>query len=81
MLLFDVGEPPPPSEDELNPNPMVKKHGRTIGEKCKTCDYLCWHQRSKRWYKCELRGITSGAGTDHRVSWDACGLYEREESE
>ena len=29
-----------------------------------------------RYYKCDLRRGTSGAATDHRVRWPACGRFE-----
>ena len=35
---------------------------------------LGYHNRS--WPKCELAGITHGAGTDCRAWWPACGRYE-----
>ncbi len=60
----------------LNKNPMVRKNGLTPGKKCKSCIFLCYHQTAKRYYKCKKRGCTFGAGTDHRVNYEACKLYE-----
>lgn len=31
-----------------------------------------------RYYKCDLRRVSSGPATDHRVRWPACARYERE---
>lgn len=65
----------------LSPNPMVMLHGRgPEGVKCKSCQYLYrkpYH--GKHYYKCEKHGDTKGAGTDMRVGWEACKLYQPEE--
>lgn len=59
-------------------NPMARAQGYFDGEtKCKKCKFLCYHQASKRYYKCRKRGISKGEGTDHRVNWVACKLYEK----
>lgn len=58
-------------------NPMIRRYGAgPTGKRCKTCKQLCYTECSKRYYKCLLRGITSGPGTDHRVNWPACGRHE-----
>ena len=58
-------------------NPMANVYGYFDGEtKCKKCRFLCYKERSKRYYKCKKRGITAGEGTDHRVNWLACKFYE-----
>jgi hypothetical protein len=36
---------------------------------------LCSHTMSKTYYKCKLRGLSHGPGTDHRVSWNACSFF------
>ena len=42
-------------------NPMVLKFGiDPEGRKCKGCDFLTVNACSKRYYKCRLRGVTSG---------------------
>jgi len=62
------------------PNPCVKLYGYDPdGRLCQYCKHLWYKQRSKhstRHYKCELRKLTSGPGSDHRVRWKACGKYE-----
>lgn len=63
----------PPSK-----NPMVNRFGRDpYNRKCAECSILVQVDHgSKSFYKCKLRGITRGAGTDHRLSWDACSRIE-----
>ena len=62
---------------DREPNPMRATHGPgPDGVRCKTCAYLSVHGRSRNYYKCELRGVTSGSATDHRINWAACSLYD-----
>lgn len=57
-------------------NPMVIKYGQLDGETCKTCNYLTYRGTTDKVFpKCKLRGITSGAGTDHLVNWEACNKF------
>ncbi len=47
------------------------------GETCGSCAHLIrqgW--RSKTYFKCGLLPITHGAGSDIRVGWDACRVWE-----
>jgi len=83
MTLFD-GQP---EEREYhsgnldNKNPMVRKWGRIEGQKCKTCEYFVVHySHVNKYFKCTLRGITSGPGTDHRLNYDACKKYKERQS-
>lgn len=58
-------------------NPMLGEFGPGPDKAlCQTCKHLVYNQCSKRYYKCALRGITGGPGTDHRVRWPACAKYE-----
>ena len=57
---------------------MHELFGVTEGKKCKDCDHLCYYEASKRWYKCGIYGNTSSEATDWRLSYDACGLWNRE---
>lgn len=59
-------------------NPMVRRHGRgPEGETCRSCRHLAAKQfNARRYYKCEWRGDTNGQGTDHRLKWHACRLFE-----
>lgn len=59
-------------------NPMVRKFGKgKDGLKCGSCTHFVRVDGgSKKYLKCQLRGITRGAGTDHRAKWRACAKYE-----
>lgn len=47
------------------------------GKRCKGCRFVGFHRPSrKRYWKCGLRTITWGPGTDHRVNWNACAKFE-----
>lgn len=47
--------------------------GRTCGE----CSHLFARgDTAGRYYKCDLRVITGGPGSDHRVRWPACARFE-----
>ena len=62
-------------------NPCVRAYGfGPDGKLCKTCSKLFYHARGKRYYKCKLRTYSHGKGTDHRVRWTACGMYQEAES-
>jgi hypothetical protein len=57
-------------------NPCVNLYGPgPTDKKCKDCRLLTYRQCGKRYYKCHLRNITSGPGTDHRMRWPACGRF------
>jgi hypothetical protein len=61
-------------------NPAVEVWGAgPVGVTCATCLYLT-RMRNNSWtgYKCQKRGISHGAGTDHRLKWQACSKYEKE---
>lgn len=65
--------------NNYDPNPMIRKHGRgPAGAVCGTCSHIVstCPTGNKRYWKCERRGITHGQGTDHRLRWAACRLYE-----
>jgi hypothetical protein len=74
-FLFDMSEIPKIA------NPMARKYGLgPEGKQCKTCAHLvCIRPGQNRYYKCEMRGITHGPGTDHRVGWEACVMYREKE--
>lgn len=60
-------------------NPCVRAFGLgPQGAICKDCVHLFKHRPGKKhFYKCDLRNCTNGPGTDHRVSWPACGRFEQ----
>lgn len=53
------------------------------GATCKTCAHLAYNEMrsGKRFYKCGLVKMTSGPGTDIRLSWKACQFYEQEKED
>ena len=54
-------------------NPCVRAYGPgPTGEKCKNCRLFVRIHKGNVYFKCELRGITNGPGTDHRANWPAC---------
>ena len=46
------------------------------GQTCGDCLHLRTKQATKRYFKCELVGDTSGPATDIRKSWAACEKFE-----
>ena len=60
-----------------DPNPLVRKHGYgPEGATCRDCDELLRVRHCTKTYrKCERRGVTHGAGTDHCAKWRACAFY------
>lgn len=75
------GEQPLPIGDianNYNANPMVVLHGKgPAGATCRYCRHVTYRSNGNRQYvKCSRRGITRGQGTDHRLKWDACRLFE-----
>lgn len=61
-------------------NPMLAVAGPgPEGRRCGDCVHLRMQGGvAGRYYKCELRGITGGPLTDHRVRWPACGRFEED---
>ncbi len=58
----------------------VKTHYRLSEDKekrCKTCEYLCYRDFSKRYYKCAHLGLSASCATDIRVN-HVCDLWEQE---
>lgn len=64
----------------LKRNPLLTVYGPgPDGARCGTCSH-CFRVGvvAGRYYKCDLRRLTSGPGSDHRVRWPACAQYQRE---
>lgn len=80
-------EPKPLKDWSGNPipvsdNPCVRLYGAMEGKKCKDCKHLIRdYYHGTTYIKCELRKMTRGAASDHRVRWDACKRFEQEEGE
>jgi hypothetical protein len=92
LQLFDPGPagelPPPPAKPprlvDAHPksNPCVAAFGAgPAGKICKSCvRFQSDDYHGVTYHKCELRGMTHGPGTDHRVKWPACSKYEEREA-
>lgn len=58
-----------------------------LGHQCRDCTHCTSREGSfykggrRRYWKCELAGITRGPGTDIRISWPACQLFQPEPTE
>lgn len=74
QLSMDLGVPI--DESKSDPNPMVQVYGYGPKKTCKECVHLFTKQYAGRYHKCALRINTNGAGTDHRVRWNACSKFE-----
>lgn len=54
---------------------MYSMFGKKSGEKCKTCKHLKGGINEYR--KCRIYGQSASEATDWALSWDACGLWNR----
>lgn len=63
-------------EQGINPGSMRPFAGNN--EFCRTCKHLEIHGNEKTYFKCGRVPVTAGPGTDIRVSWPACILWEAE---
>jgi REP element-mobilizing transposase RayT len=58
---------------------MWRTHGKREDATCGNCQKLrAFDYYNKRYYKCDLYGVSHGAGTDWRKRWTACGRFVRE---
>lgn len=58
-------------------NPCLRLYGEgPEGKRCGSCSHLRANVLANTYYKCDLREISGGPLTDHRVRWPACGRYE-----
>jgi hypothetical protein len=63
-------------------NPCIALYGQGPAMQCcKGCVHLRYApaRRVARYWKCDLRQLSHGAATDHKVNWPACGRYEKRE--
>jgi len=69
---------PRTKQGTLKSNPLIVVYGKgPAGAKCGDCVHFFRQGGvAGTYYKCELRRVTSGPATDHRVRWPACGKYE-----
>jgi hypothetical protein len=62
----------------LRENPMPSVYGPGPADKrCRDCVHLLVFEQSRRWFKCELRRMSSSVVTDHRATWPTCGKFEQ----
>lgn len=54
------------------------KHSCKDLRKCKECSNLIKKQYSKNYYKCLVYGDTNSTATDWRLSYVACGQFNKE---
>ena len=70
----------PPEQPKKADNQCIALYGKgPEGQTCKGCVHLRYPiQRNPkaRFWKCDLRRLTHGRATDHKVSYPACGRYE-----
>jgi hypothetical protein len=56
---------------------MIGSHGARTGFKCGGCAHIFRKKHNAgEYFKCDRHGDTDGPGTDHRLYWPACGLFE-----
>jgi len=76
-----VNEPLPIGDFTANfdPNPMVRTHGRgPEWARCRECAHIVatCPTGNKTYWKCARRSMSRSDGSDHRLKWNACRLYE-----
>ena len=55
---------------------MHKRFGTNYALCCKNCNHLiCGEYHDRRYYKCEIYGLSHSESSDWRRSWMACGMY------
>ncbi len=75
--LFDIDEYEVPDK-----NPMLIPHGIKKGKMCKYCKFFLRERfHNKSYFKCKIRGVSRSSATDHRIGWNACGLFEPDQTE
>lgn len=56
---------------------MHERFGKCGGLLCRDCNHLVHRQwGDRKFYKCELYGLSHGEATDWRISYTACGMYD-----
>lgn len=56
---------------------MHRRYGRDDKHLCKDCNHLICREYGRRYYKCEMYGLSKSDATDWRVSYQACGMYNQ----
>ena len=58
---------------------MLRLYGQKRGFVCRDCKHLVATGKNATYYRCGKYGVTSGAATDWRWKWAACGLFQLRE--
>lgn len=78
--LFDLPEPLADLPENYQPQlrTMHREHGIAgNGKVCAQCQHLRHYEyHRKHYFKCNIYGVSNGAGTDWRKSWPACGAWQ-----
>lgn len=45
---------------------------------CRECKNLCSYSANRKWYKCSVYGETSSDASDWRLSYTACGMFNKD---
>lgn len=78
------GQPiPETTKKPKSSNPCIALLGPgPAGQTCKGCIHLRYPLNvAGRFWKCDIRKVSHGRATDHRVTWHACAKYEKREGE
>lgn len=79
-LLLKPAEAKPARTITPTVNPCLALYGAgPENQPCVDCVHLRYRpQRNPkaRYWKCDLRKLTDGPASDHRVNWPSCGRYE-----
>lgn len=57
---------------------LVSFYGETKEEQCKSCTFLMKREFGKVYYKCTKYKTGASQNSDWRVSWIACGLFQKD---
>lgn len=75
--------PQKPRKPKKGENPCVLLYGSgPEDKKCGDCTHfhrLYYHNQT--YFKCDLRKITHGAASDHRLRWPTCSKFEERTTE
>lgn len=76
--LFDLERIPASPQKTENPCIALYGHAAIATQTCKGCIHLRYrpvrNPKARHW-KCDLRTLTNGQGSDHNVTWPACARY------
>ena len=57
---------------------MHRQFGKTEGQICRDCSNLYRRRYSRTYIKCSVYGNSCSAATDWKVSYPACGMFNKE---